>query len=73
MKNYSSLNNKINVDNIFSKNRIGVNDTLESGQSLTVGVDYKKEKIKNINKYFEMKLATVFREKKKMKCLNQAH
>ena len=62
MKNYSSLNNKINVDNIFSKNRIGVNDTLESGQSLTVGVDYKKEKIENINKYFEMKLATVFRD-----------
>ena len=29
MKNYSSLNNKINVDNIFSNNRIGVSDTLE--------------------------------------------
>ena len=71
MKNYSSLNNKINVDNIFSKNRIKWYTRIRS--SLTVGVDYKKEKIENINKYFEMKLATVFRNEEENKCLNQVH
>ena len=62
MKNYSNLEKKINIDNIFSNNRIGVTDTFEKGQSITLGVDYKKEKLENINKYFEMKLATVFRD-----------
>ena len=36
-------------------------DTLESGQNLTLGIDYKKEKLNNINKYFEFKLATILR------------
>ena len=62
MKNYSSSERIINTDNIFSNNRIGVDDTLESGASLTLGVDFKKEKLKNINKYFEIKLASVFRK-----------
>ena len=62
MKNYSNLEKKINIDNIFSNNRIGVTDTFEKGQSITLGVDYKKEKLENINKYFEMKLDTVFRD-----------
>ena len=66
MKNYSSSENKIDVNNIFSNNRLGLTDTFESGKSLTIGLDYKKEKIKNlksINDYFEFKLATVFRDK----------
>jgi len=53
MKNYSSTSRNITVDNIFSINRLG----------LTVGVDYKKENIKDINKYFEFKLASAFRDK----------
>ncbi len=61
MKHYSSLEKKINIDNIFSNNRIGVDDTLETGESVTVGIDYKKQKLDDINKYFEMKLGTVFR------------
>ena len=36
---------------------------MESGKSLTIGIDYKREKIKDINKFFEMKLATVVRDK----------
>ena len=38
-------------------------DTLESGKNLTLGLDYKKEKIDNINKYFEFKLGKVLRTK----------
>ena len=48
---------------------MGLSDTLEAGRSLTLGIDYKKEKLSvnneldNINKYFELKLATVIRDK----------
>ena len=59
MKNYNNENRRINNDNIFSLDRLSLIDTLESGKSLTLGIDYKKEKINNINKYFELSLATV--------------
>ena len=61
MKNYADDDRRINNDNIFNIDRLGLIDTLESGQNLTLGIDYKKEKLNNINKYFEFKLATVLR------------
>ena len=63
MKSYKSENRRINNDNIFEINRLGLIDTLESGENLTLGLEYKKEKIDNINKYFELKLGTVLRNK----------
>ena len=73
MKDKSSSTNTINVGNIFSNNRLGFNDTFEAGKSLTLGLNFKKEKKNNlkeendtlekINKYFEIKLATVLRDK----------
>ncbi len=63
MKNYTEDNRRINNDNIFNIDRLGLIDTLESGQNLTVGLDYKKESLNDINKYFELKLATVLRTK----------
>ena len=63
MKNYKNENRRINNNNIFNIDRLGLIDTLETGQNLTLGFDYKKEKINNINKYFEFKLATVLRTK----------
>ena len=53
----------INNDNLFNINRLGLIDTLESGQNLTLGLDYKKERVDNINRYFELKLGTVLRSK----------
>ena len=41
MKNYSSSTKLINADNVFNINRLGISDSLESGKSLTVGIDYK--------------------------------
>ncbi len=66
MKNYSNNDKKITVGNIFSKNRLGFDDTFESGRSLTLGIDYRREsnELRDINNYFEMKLATVIRDKK---------
>ena len=63
MKTYKNEIRQINNDNIFDIDRLGLIDTLESGKSLTIGVDYKKEEIDNINKYFEIKLGTVLRAK----------
>ena len=63
MKSYKHENRQINNDNLFNINRLGLIDTLESGNNLTLGLDYKKEKIDNINKYFELKLGTVLRAK----------
>ena len=62
MKNHSTDERTINANNIFSINRLGVDDSLESGNSITVGIDYKKENIKNKENYLEFKIATVFRD-----------
>ena len=64
MKSYATENRQINTDNLFDIDRLGLIDTLESGQNLTLGVDYKREKFDNINKYFELKLGTILRSKK---------
>ena len=63
MKSYNDVNRQINTENIFNIDRLGLIDTLESGQNLTLGLDYKKEKINEINKYFELSLAKVVRTK----------
>ncbi len=63
MKFYGNEKRKINSDNIFDINRLGLIDTLESGQNLTLGIDYKKEKLNDINKFFELKLGTVLKRK----------
>ncbi len=63
MKYYKNEHRQINNDNIFNIDRLGLIDTLESGQNLTLGLDYKRENINNINKYFELKLGKVLRAK----------
>ena len=63
MKEYKNDNRLINNENLFNIDRLGLIDTLESGHNLTLGLDYKKEKIKDINKYFEFKLGKVLRLK----------
>ena len=39
-KNYSNLERRISPSNLFSKNRLGLSDSLEGGQTLTLGFDY---------------------------------
>jgi LPS-assembly protein len=66
MKNYTTSERTIDAHNAFAINRLGLSDTLESGRSLTLGLDFKKERKNNleeINNYFEFKLATVIRDK----------
>ena len=67
MKNHSSTGRRIDINNVFSNNRLSLGDSFEGGESLTLGVDFKKEKINELDKvteieeYFDFKLATVFR------------
>ena len=63
MKSYKNENRQIRNENLFNINRLGLIDTLESGNSLTLGLDFKRENIDNINKYFELKLGKVLRTK----------
>ena len=70
MDDISHPTESINVDNIFGINRLGLSETFETGKSLTIGLDYKKEKLIDINKYFEFKLGSVFRDKHENKFLN---
>jgi len=63
MKTYKNESRQINTENIFNIDRLGLVDTLESGQNLTLGLKYKKEKIDNINRYFELNLGKVLRTK----------
>ena len=65
MKNYSNEGRTISVENVFSQNRLGLGG-FESGRSITLGLDYKREDLENLEdleKFFEIKLATVFRDK----------
>ena len=63
MKSYADADRTINVNNIFSSNRLGIDDTLESGKSITLGLDFKKENLNNMNKFFEVKIASVLRDR----------
>jgi len=69
MKNLRSEDRRIDVNNIFSLNRIGYSGTVESGQSLTIGGEYLKSRKINDNEENEyptdllkLSLATVFRD-----------
>ena len=67
MKNHSSTGRRVDINNVFSNNRLSLGDSFEGGESLTLGVDFKKERVKELDKvteieeYFDFKLATVFR------------
>ncbi|MDA7813971.1 organic solvent tolerance protein [Candidatus Pelagibacter sp.] len=66
MKNYSTTGRTIDVNNAWAINRLGLSDTFESGRSLTLGLNYsneRKDNLNQINNYFEMKLATILRDK----------
>ena len=61
-KEMSDLDRKIDITNIFSNNRLGVGSSLEGGQSVTVGFDYKLQN-KEDNELLDFSLAQIFRDK----------
>jgi len=73
MKNNNSESRNINVSNVFASNRLGLVDSFESGESLTLGLNFRKDKNKIINQiseieeYIDFKLASVFRLEEEQK------
>ena len=67
MKNNSDTSRRIDNSNVFSTNRLGLGNSFEEGESVTLGIDFIKEKINTedeiteIENYFDIKLASVFR------------
>ena len=60
-KNIKSLDRQINDTNIFSRNRLGLGDSLEGGQSLTLGLDYEILD-KQDKKIFSSSLGQIYRD-----------
>ncbi len=61
-KNLKDESRFLNPDNIFSLNRIGFNETIEGGTSLTIGLNYEKKEKENNSSILSSKIATVFRD-----------
>ena len=67
MKNNKTLERRIDINNIFNSNRLSMNDSFEGGESITLGLNFRKEKINKIKDlseiedYIDFKLASVHR------------
>ncbi|MDC1278126.1 organic solvent tolerance protein [Pelagibacteraceae bacterium] len=67
MKNNSAQERRMSINNIFGADRLGMGDSFESGESLTMGLNFKQERvkikdeIKEVSDFFDFKLATVLR------------
>ena len=65
-KNIRNLDRKIDANNIFNQNRLGLNDSVEGGQSLTLGGEFKISDKQN-NSILTAGLASVLRDKNEKK------
>ena len=61
-KNLKNLDRKIDFKNVFSQNRLGLSDSIEGGQSLTLGGEFKISDKQNYN-ILTAGLASVLRDK----------
>jgi len=60
-QNLINSDRRINIVNIFSNNRLGLGDSLEGGQSLTMGTEYNLNK-KNGAEILNMSIAQIYRD-----------
>ena len=60
-KNISNSDRRIDLNNIFSTNRISDNNTIEGGESLTIGNTYRLTDKNNLQEYLFFGLASNFR------------
>tara|TARA_A100001011_G_scaffold306122_1_gene320992 strand:- start:3630 stop:6026 length:2397 start_codon:yes stop_codon:yes gene_type:complete len=62
-KDISANNTRIEYDNLFSPNRIGRSDMVEKGNSITLGIEFEKQNLKN-EQTIGFKLGNVIKDKK---------
>ena len=60
-KDMRSEERRIDINNIFSLNRLSADDTLEGGTSLTYGLEYLKSNKTSEKDFFGAKIANIFR------------
>ena len=61
-KDLKTLDRKIDINNIFTQNRLSLDDTVEGGQSLTLGGEYSLKGKVSGNDIVKAGLATVLRD-----------
>jgi len=64
MKSNTDTSRRIDVNNIFLSNRLKLDNSLETGESITLGLNFIKEKINEANEieeFIDFKLTSVFR------------
>ena len=61
-KNLKNEERLLTSDNIFSLNRLGFDETIEGGTSLTIGLDYEKNNKDTNDNFLRSKIGTVFRD-----------
>ncbi len=62
-KNISSTGSKMDYSSIFSPNRIGRSDMVEKGKSITLGLEFEKQNLKN-EKMLGFNIGNIFKDKK---------
>ena len=60
-ENITNLDRKINSTNLFSNNRLGLSDSLEGGNSITLGFDYELKNLDN-KELLDLRLGQIFRD-----------
>ena len=65
-KNLKTLDRKIDINNIFTHNRLSLDDTVEGGRSLTLGGEYALKGKENGNDILKAGLASVIRDKEEI-------
>ena len=61
-RNVQNLDRRINIKNIYSQDRLGLSDSVEGGQSITLGGEYSLIN-KNNRNLLKANIASVFRDK----------
>ncbi len=61
-KDLKTLDRKIDINNIFTQNRLSLDDAVEGGQSLTLGGEYNLRGKENENEIIKAGFATVLRD-----------
>ncbi len=62
-KNISDNDVRLNYNNIFSNNRIGTNEIVEGGKSISIGLEYEKKDLED-KKVFGLNIANSISDKK---------
>ena len=71
MKNHASTERKVNADNIFNINRLALNDSFESGNSLTYGIDFENKRKNSNDNLVKIRIASVLRDNEEVNIPNQ--